>query len=242
MDKMHWIDVALYDIKSCRLLYENKLYAQSLFYFQQSIEKCSKYIGIVMGGFSERELRDISHNPIKIFNKMAKKLNEGNADYDSQFWDNELTKSRDIINKAQEDEAVVVMLQIMGRDMKSILPFDNNEVKGHLKMFMTEHMPNENWEEVCLLFDENSESEFKNYATKLFLRDCYGDRILAFLMMLSLLLSRFKVDDFRYPSEKYGNPIAYFNSDRILVKELKGMIELMESYILPMTKLIDWNV
>ena len=54
MDKMHWIDVAWYDIKSCRLLYKNKLYAQSLFYFQQSIEKCSKYIGIVMGGFSER--------------------------------------------------------------------------------------------------------------------------------------------------------------------------------------------
>ena len=74
MGNKYWIDVASHDIEACKVLRDNKLYAQSLFYFQQSVEKCSKYIGLEIGGFSNKELKEISHNPIKLFKKMAEKI------------------------------------------------------------------------------------------------------------------------------------------------------------------------
>ena len=238
MGNKYWIDVASHDIEACKVLRDNKLYAQSLFYFQQSVEKCSKYIGLEIGGFSNKELKEISHNPIKLFKKMAEKINKENDDYDSQYWDKELAKSQCIIKNAKEDDAVNVFKVIVGRDLRDIPPLGEETLEGYLKGVIEEYIPDLDIKELCMLLEQEMLSEVK----QMFLRDTYGERILVLLLMLSLLLSRFKVDDFRYPSQQYGNPNDYFNEDRALVKELGNLVVIMESYVLSMARLIRWDI
>ena len=241
MGNKYWIDVASHDIEACNVLRNNKLYAQSLFYFQQSIEKCSKYIGLEMGGFSDKELKEISHNPIKLFKKMAKKINKENDSYDSQYWDNELTESQKIITTANEDDAVNVFKVIVARDLSDIPTFGEETLKDYLRGLIEAHTPDIDKNELCILLEQEFHGKEKEYVMQMFLIDNHGERVLIFLLMLSLLLSRFKVDDFRYPSQEYGNPNDYFNEGRALVKELENLIIIMESYVLPMTKLIRWK-
>ena len=242
MDNKYWIDAAAHDIKACKVLCDNRLYAQSLFHFQQSVEKCSKYIGLEIGGFSDKELKEISHNPIKLFKKMAEKINKENDDYDSQYWDKELAKSQCIIKNAKEDDAVNVFKVIVGRDLRDIPPLGEETLEGYLKGVIEEYIPDMDIKELCMLLEQEMLSEEKEYVRQMCLRNTYGERILVLLLMLSLLLSRFKVDDFRYPSQQYGNPNDYFNEDRALVKTLEDLVFIMESYVLPMTRLIRWDI
>ena len=72
--------------------------------------------------------------------------------------------------------------------------------------------------------------------------DCHFPVALDILVMFSLFFSRFKVDDFRYPSEKYGNPSTYFNNNKFLVKELEGLISLMRVYVISIVKDLNWEI
>ena len=70
MNNEDLIKIAETDIRASKILYDNKLYTQALFYFQQSVEKVSKYIGLQMACISESLLKNISHDPTKLFAKM----------------------------------------------------------------------------------------------------------------------------------------------------------------------------
>lgn len=60
------IEIALRDIKASEILYENKLYAQSYFYFQQASEKANKALGLFADIISKNDLKNIQHNQLKI--------------------------------------------------------------------------------------------------------------------------------------------------------------------------------
>ena len=76
MGNKYWIDVASHDIEACKVLRDNKLYAQSLFYFQQSVEKCSKYIGLEIGGFSNKELKSVCRLDVSLEISIGSKVIE----------------------------------------------------------------------------------------------------------------------------------------------------------------------
>ena len=51
------------DFNASKLLYANGFYPQAIFYFQQSVEKLIKYLGIVDGIIKQEDLiKKISHN------------------------------------------------------------------------------------------------------------------------------------------------------------------------------------
>ncbi len=61
-----FLEIALKDLQSAYLLYENKMYSQSFFLFQQASEKANKALGLSIEGLSENKVLGIQHNQIKI--------------------------------------------------------------------------------------------------------------------------------------------------------------------------------
>lgn len=72
--KAELLDIAKSDLKASRVLYENRLYPQAVFYFQQSVEKANKSLALVTKLVTEKELyRNIGHQAIKIHEKAIKR-------------------------------------------------------------------------------------------------------------------------------------------------------------------------
>ncbi len=55
----------------------------------------------------------------------------------------------------------------------------------------------------------------------------YGMKILQILLINSLICSRFKPDNLRYPSDEFGNPIEYFNENNVLIIDLPLFMKSM---------------
>jgi len=68
------LNIAKSDLEASRVLYENQLYPQAIFYFQQSVEKANKSLALVTKQVTEKELyRNIGHEAIKIHEKAIKR-------------------------------------------------------------------------------------------------------------------------------------------------------------------------
>ena len=68
------LNIAKLDLEASRVLYENQLYPQAIFYFQQSVEKANKSLALVTKQVTEKELyRNIGHEAIKIHEKAIKR-------------------------------------------------------------------------------------------------------------------------------------------------------------------------
>lgn len=67
-------NIAESDLEASRVLYENQLYPQAIFYFQQSVEKANKSFALVTKQVTEKELyRTIGHEAIKIHERAIKR-------------------------------------------------------------------------------------------------------------------------------------------------------------------------
>lgn len=64
-----WIDIAKSDVKSSRILLENRCYSQSYFYFQQASEKANKANWLLNGLLKEHELKIVGHDQFKPLKK-----------------------------------------------------------------------------------------------------------------------------------------------------------------------------
>jgi len=68
------LKIAEMDLKAAKVLHENELYPQSIFYFQQSVEKANKAFALMTKLVTEDQLlREIGHEPIRIYETALKK-------------------------------------------------------------------------------------------------------------------------------------------------------------------------
>jgi len=83
------------DIAVCHLLYTNKKYSHSIHYLQQSVEKATKAYVLNYGNFSQKEIKEISHNSpdafVRLFDKMS-----GYADIISKMYPDIKTDTKDL--------------------------------------------------------------------------------------------------------------------------------------------------
>jgi len=70
------LDISKRDLEAAKILYENKLYPQAIFYLQQSIEKSTKCAFLSLGIIDVKDLRKISHNVVIISQKLFEKASE----------------------------------------------------------------------------------------------------------------------------------------------------------------------
>lgn len=68
-----WTDISLSDLNSSRLLYEKRHYRTSYFLFQQASEKANKALALLGGEFTEKELRNFSHDQLRIYKETSLK-------------------------------------------------------------------------------------------------------------------------------------------------------------------------
>jgi HEPN domain-containing protein len=64
-----WIDIALSDLQSSKILYVSKEYRTSYFQFQQASEKANKSLALFGLDMNAEDLKRLSHNQIKIYKK-----------------------------------------------------------------------------------------------------------------------------------------------------------------------------
>lgn len=99
-----YYDIAVVDIKASKTLFHNKLYSQSVFYFQQSVEKANKAFAILTEIISEEEAKfDRDHNTNKIYKRIIDKQTNEIEQYLSaadNFPDLKKTKLHKIIQKS----------------------------------------------------------------------------------------------------------------------------------------------
>lgn len=64
-----WIDLAKSDLKSAKLLYKNRHYRTSYFFFQQASEKANKAFALLYEFGSEETFKEAGHNQFKFLRK-----------------------------------------------------------------------------------------------------------------------------------------------------------------------------
>lgn len=225
------LKLAKEDLEVANLLYDNKKYSNSLYHYHQSVEKSIKYIGLSIGGITSQQLnKEISHNPInafKILFKYFKKQSNGLLpDIDPHLFINakriidsgsekevvnrawnlikSITNEGRIINEDQFTTAFEAVCDYIKRIVPEMdLGLDNNPYKQLVAITL--------------------EKEAKN--TIILIN--YGMKILQVLLMNSLICSKFKPDNFRYPSDALGNPVEYFDENNALIIDLPLFMKSM---------------
>lgn len=243
MEANQLLNIAIQDIKSCDVLYKAAQYPNSLFCFQQSVEKSIKYIGLTMGCISEEQLqKDIRHDPTKVFTKMFNHLANNSDGFLPPFNAHEITNAKQVIMQGSEQDSVDALKNFMQYIIEqpelidaSIPPFE--AVCNYISIIS----PNRDLGLSDPLCKSYVEVRLRKQVEEVILLVNYGTRIMELLMGYALLLSKYKVDDFRYPSDVYGDPNEYFNKLNPLIINLPLFIMGLNSCVLKFADKIPWK-
>lgn len=216
----NFLELANADIKSANALLQIKEYHNAVYHFQQSVEKSCKYLGLTMKAFTFDELRQISHEPQKVFDKVF--YNEvftsvsDNQDYEEVkkiFKDADLNKKCDgayyYIDKAFRSSS----LNSRPYSEQVIEYFDNNPFSD---LYNAD-------------FAENIKKHRGNFhvetACKQFL-DMLDDmqKCLLCQMLMSLLVSGVEANS-RYPDREGITPNEIYSEKSFIVQYLDYFIE-----------------
>lgn len=90
----NFLDLSSSDINSAKVLLQVKEYHNAVYHFQQSVEKSCKYLGLTMKAFTFDELRQISHEPQKVFDKVFSStfFTDAYSNIDYEFFKKEIQK------------------------------------------------------------------------------------------------------------------------------------------------------
>lgn len=94
------------DLKAVVELFNSGIYPDAVFHFQQAVEKGCKFWGLSMGLITWEEIRNIGHNPEKVFRILFKRINKIEDNAESEY-DKMLN---DICKKSNLDERVKKVL------------------------------------------------------------------------------------------------------------------------------------
>jgi hypothetical protein len=224
------LKLAKEDLETAQLLYKGKKYSNALYHYHQSVEKAGKYIGLSIGGISEAQLTDISHDPIKVFKLLFKYFDKQSDGLLPPVDPHLFTNAKQIIDLESEEDIVKSawnMLTSISNEGKIIneeqfpSPFDA------VVDYICKTIPDFNLGLDDELFKQYAAMRLKNQAVNTIIFINFGIKILQVLLINSLICSKFKPDQFRYPSDKLGNPVEYFNENNALIRDLHFFINSM---------------
>lgn len=238
-----YLKLAKEDLETAQLLYKGKKYSNALYHYHQCVEKASKFIGLSIGGVSEKQLTDISHEPIRVFKFLIKHIEKQSDGLLPTIDPHLFTNAKNIIDLESEEEIVRSawsMLKSISKEGKTI---NEEQFPSHFDAvvdYISKTIPNFNLGLDNELFKQYAAVRLKDETTKTIIFINYGIKILQVLLINSLICSKFKPDQFRYPSDKFGNPIEYFSENNALVRDLHFFINSMNIPITFAPK-INWQ-
>lgn len=138
-----WIKIALDDLHSATILYNNKQHRNSFFLFQQATEKAVKASILMYGDLSEEELKKaVGHNQFKYFRKaIVKKEGEISHLTDSisvipEIRDHEVINHTQVLNFGKGLEEMKRLIDGLNpRDIINISAVELNRVHRELSSF-----------------------------------------------------------------------------------------------------------
>lgn len=238
-----YLKLAKEDLETAKLLYNGRKYSNALYHYHQSVEKTSKFIGLAIGGISEKQLKVISHEPIKVFKFLLNHSEKQSGGMLPPVDPNVFTNAKKIIDLESEEEIVKSawnMLKSISNEGKTI---NEEHFPSHFDAvvdYISKTIPNFNLGLDNKVFKKYAAVRLKDEATKTIIFINFGIKILQVLMINSLICSKFKPDHFRYPTDNLGNPAEYFNEYNPLIRDLYFFMNSMNIPIEFAPK-INWN-
>jgi len=238
-----YLKLAKEDLETAQLLYKGKKYSNALYHYHQSVEKASKFIGLAIGGISEKQLTDISHEPIKVFKFLFNHIEKQSSGLLPPVDPHLFTNAKQIIDSESEEEIVRSaweMLKSISNEGKTI---NEEHFPSHFDAvvdYIGKTIPNFNLGLENELFKQYAAVRLRDEATKTIIFINFGIKILQVLLINSLICSKFKPDHFRYPTNNLGNPVEYFNENNPLIRDLQFFMNSMNIPIEFAPK-INWN-
>ncbi|RZN13782.1 MAG: HEPN domain-containing protein [Methanosarcinales archaeon] len=162
------LKIAKKDLKATKILYENKLYAQAIFYFEQSVEKANKVLALTLNNYSEKDMIKFSHDVTRIYKNWTIELKKRyknlsrNLNQIPELKNTEFVKNFDIESKKKECEGLLrnlAKIQTERNDLISISTWElrdilteinekNKEIKDWIKSVSNFRLTENGWEEV----------------------------------------------------------------------------------------------
>lgn len=238
-----YLKLAKEDLETAQLLYKSKKYSNALYHYHQSVEKASKFIGLSIGGISEKQLTDINHEPIRVFKFLLKHFEKQSDGLLPPVDPHLFTNAKQIFNLESEEEIVRSawnMLKSISNEGKII---NEEQFPSHFDAvvdYISKIIPNFNLGLDDELFKQYAAVRLKDEAIKTIIFINFGIKILQVLLINSLICCKFKPDQFRYPTNNLGNPVEYFNENNPLIRELHFFMTSMNIPIEFAPK-INWN-
>jgi len=231
------------DIQTTLILYKEKKYSNALYHYHQSVEKTVKYIGLSIGGITEAQLLEIRHDPIKVFMNLFNFFSSKSKGLLPPVDPHLITNAKQIINIWSYEDIVSGasnMIKSICNEPKIIneeqFPSSFEALCHHISIVAPEinlGLENE-------LFKKYASLRLDDEAKKTILVINYGSKTLQILLANSLLCSKFKPDELRYPSNKLGNPIVHFNESNSIIKGLPFFINSMKG-VIEISTMINWK-
>lgn len=220
------------DVESAKILYQNKKYSQSVYLFQQSVEKACKYLGLTIKAISVVKLREISHNPHLVFKTIFT---------DSAMQTTGLACDFNYFEKAflaMSDERKIIFAEkhILEASHSNLIILGENETATEALIRYYRGIS------ICLDVANALEEEMRKsrelmpYIDSKMAMPLINDindisRAITCEMILSFIVCGIEANS-RYPDHKTKTtPQEIYAEDALLVKKLKGFIPLQEVII-----------
>lgn len=215
-------EISKKDLEASNLLFNNKLYPQAVFYFEQSVEKAVKALGIHFKLLKEENDFKNMHHVIKIFYR----------------WLNSLRDFINIVFKTNKEyeskKETVLFLDFFNTMLESIKP-----VRDKKESLRKEQLNEDNIEDTINDI-KNTIDAFKNaiddikntYSrsneTVLILNIMDNISVMSYLMSLSNMID-FHAINARYPDFDINfDPLIYYKNENLpLIKFSSDLIEIM---------------
>jgi len=217
------LDIAKEDLNVSKILYDNSLYPQSIFYLQQSIEKSIKHLGLINEVIKPHELNSkIGHKAYKVFTNQVKQIKHITGDSDEVI-DREYNELRQLLrsNDLSLFEKVIKKTITSYRDIK----FESELIEELINAIINKENPK--------LFKRIKKDkpfrEFFNTKKERFIE--YFPNYLRSVLLLFTMNSVVEeyVTAVRYPnSDKFENPSKIFKPNHPLVVLVPFFIEHTE--------------
>lgn len=231
-----YIEIARRDYMAARKLFEAKLFSQALYSFQQAVEKICKYVAINNLVMSEEQIKKkIGHDMIDVFKRMFEQVT-ANTPFPINVPDEKYFKElKDTIKNSTESVFIHYIWENIISIAKSPWPIDVSKYESDFDALVdyAKSFGIDVWQgnPPTELIRKCVEVEMKNQVPQYLIDINLGTKLLPLLLFLTIYMSRYKTDEFRYPSEKLGNPADYFNEQHEYVKKIPHLFPLYDGLL-----------
>jgi hypothetical protein len=238
------LDISIEDLNASKLLLENNLYPQSIFYFQQSTEKAIKYLGLSSNLIRKQDLlSDIGHKNLKIFKKASKeyclKFSPNSAiDIDKQF-----QFIQDFIKHNDLEVTIPAIIDQINNFKTELpdLPFDYKKISTPEDLINILSAVDPQNPEIDVLKKYSNDALFKKIlqenSQKFILTFPGYIKSILVLFVITCLINE-HVSSVRYPDDKLINPSSAYNINNPLVASMPFFQVTLEDCI---NNIIEFN-